>query len=337
MKDRVFKAYKQFEVWAKLQFGIPVFKTLRSNWGGEYLGKTFNEYLQTQGTMCQLTTHDTLEYNEISEQLNRTLLERTCALLHASKLLKNLWGEAINHVIWLKNRIPTHALSDGKMSYKLLYHKKPDLRNVQEWGSMVWVHTLSGSKLDWRAKEGRWIGLKDESNGNQIYWPDKHLVTVKHSIRFANDNIPSSSILITQPIQGEKPLKNPMNQQNNLKNEQTTKEKELTDNEQLETPVQTQTNVQVPLELIATSRSHWIKRPTRYVKDIQSGIGTADNRPEKPNLPAGIQISEPILDIEGEKEDDSQLEHAMAAAISEIKAINPQSLKEAMRRPDHPK
>ena len=68
--------------------------------------------------------------------------------------------------------------------------------------------------------------------------------------------IPSLLISITQLIQGEKPLENPMNQQNDLKNEQTTKEKELTDDEQLETPVQTQTNIQVPLKLIATSRSH---------------------------------------------------------------------------------
>ena len=83
------------------------------------------------------------------------LLKRTHALLHVSMLLKNLWGEAINHVIWLKNRDPTCTLSDERMLYKLLYNKKPDLRNVKEWRSTVWVHTLSGSKLDWRVREGR--------------------------------------------------------------------------------------------------------------------------------------------------------------------------------------
>ena len=39
----------------------------------------------------------------------------------------------------------------------------------------------------------------------------------------------------------------------------------------------------------------------------------------------------------GEKEDNGQLEHAMVAVISEIKVIDPQSLEEAMRRPDYPK
>ena len=50
-----------------------------------------------------------------------------------------------------------------------------------------------------------------------------------------------------------------------------------------------------------------------------------------------MQTYKPTLEIEGETEDNSQLEHAMAAAISEIEAINPQSLEEAMQRPDWPK
>src|SRR5271168_3388864 len=75
--------------------------------GGEYLGKEFSQYLSSQGTERKLTVHDTPQYNGVSERLNRTLLERTRALLHSSELPKNLLGEAINHVVWLKNRTTT--------------------------------------------------------------------------------------------------------------------------------------------------------------------------------------------------------------------------------------
>ena len=92
--------------------------------------------------------HNTPEYNGISERLNRMLLEQMRALLHLSKLPKNLWGEAINHDIWLKNRTPTQALPDGKTQYEMLYGKKPNLRNLHEWGNQVWIHTLEGTKLD---------------------------------------------------------------------------------------------------------------------------------------------------------------------------------------------
>jgi Reverse transcriptase (RNA-dependent DNA polymerase) len=77
--------------------------------------------------------------------------------------------------------------------------------------------------------------------------------------------------------------------------------------------------------------------PTRYIKDIQSGVGTADGRPGKLNLPPGIQIPNPTTQVEEETEDAGQIKHAMAAAISEIEAFDPQSLEEARQRPDWPK
>ena len=69
-KDEVFGAYKSFEAWAKLHFGIRTFKILRSDRGGEYLGKKFSQYLSSQGTQHRLTIHDTPEYNGVSERLN---------------------------------------------------------------------------------------------------------------------------------------------------------------------------------------------------------------------------------------------------------------------------
>ena len=69
-KDKAFKAYKNFESWAKLHHGIPAIKTLHSDRGGEYLGMEFSKHLVSQGTTRKLTTHDTPEYNEVSEHLN---------------------------------------------------------------------------------------------------------------------------------------------------------------------------------------------------------------------------------------------------------------------------
>ena len=92
----------------------------------------------------------------------------------------------------------------------------------------------------------------------------------------------------------------------------------------------------IPDEL-TTSRSCRTRKPTRYVKEIQSGIGTADGRPGKSNLPPRMQTFKLTLEIEGETEDNSQLEHAIATAISEIEVIDPQSLEEVMQRPDWPK
>ena len=138
-------------------------------------------------------------------------MEQIHALLHSSKLPKNLWGEAINHTVWLKNRTITRALPDGKTPYERLYNKKPYMRSLHEWGSQVWVHTLEGTKLDGQSKIGKWISFEEASNGHRIYWPNKRSVTVE-CIKFVNDDVIVSSNPGAKPIQGEK---EPRNLQNN--------------------------------------------------------------------------------------------------------------------------
>ena len=68
-------------------------------------------------------------------------------MLYSSKLPENLWGEAITHAVWVKNRTITHGLPKGKMPYKMLYEKKPSMSGLYEWGNKVWIHTPGGSKL----------------------------------------------------------------------------------------------------------------------------------------------------------------------------------------------
>ena len=122
-KDEVFKAYTDFEAWAKTQFRVNSFQRLRTDCRGEYLSNKFNDYLAANGTKWLLTTHDTSEYNGISQRLNRVLLERTRAFLHSSGLPKFLWGEAVKHAIWLKNRMPTRALPISKTPFNALWQE----------------------------------------------------------------------------------------------------------------------------------------------------------------------------------------------------------------------
>src|SRR6266702_2233088 len=134
-KDETFGAYKAFMAWAKTQHGAHI-KRLRSDRGGEFTGRDFTSFLQEEGTERCLTTHDTPQHNGVAESLNRQLLERVRAMLYQADLPKNLWAEAINFAVWLKNRTSTKAL--GNITpYERLYGQKPNLSNVPEWGQHV--------------------------------------------------------------------------------------------------------------------------------------------------------------------------------------------------------
>ena len=67
-------------------------------------------------------------------------------ILHASGLPKNLWGEALVCVVWVKNRSASQSL-DRTTLYEMLYGKKPDLGNLLTWGVKHWILDQTRLKL----------------------------------------------------------------------------------------------------------------------------------------------------------------------------------------------
>ena len=119
------------EAWCDTQLGAKI-KVLHSDHGGEYEGQEFILYLNSRGTERKRTVHDTPQHNGVTECRNRVIVERVRALLHASGLLKSLWGEAACHVVWLLNWTSMKAV-EGNTPYEAAFGKKPDLSKVCEW------------------------------------------------------------------------------------------------------------------------------------------------------------------------------------------------------------
>jgi transposase InsO family protein len=191
-KDEALEAYKSFEAWAITQGHCTAIKVLRSDRGGEYLSGAFDQHLKKAGIVRKLTTHDTPQLNGVAERLNRTLLERIRALTHASGLPKSLWGEALRHAAWLKNRTAMRAL-DGKTPFEALYGRPPDLSTLRIWGSQVWVHSPGKSKLNMRAREARWLGHDVDAKAHRVFWTSTGTVAVERNIYFGT----------SAPLEGE--------------------------------------------------------------------------------------------------------------------------------------
>jgi hypothetical protein len=181
-KSVVFGCYKQYEAWVEKQHSAKI-KHLQTDHGGEYLSDAFTSHLKLKGTVRSLTVHDMPEENGVSERLNRTLLEHARAMHLTAELPKFLWTKSVQHAIWLKNRTSTHAL-DGRTPYMLVHDAKPDLTDLPEWGTRVFVLKESNGKLESKADEGKWVGYSDESKGHRVYWPGKRRVTVERNITF---------------------------------------------------------------------------------------------------------------------------------------------------------
>jgi hypothetical protein len=101
-KSKTFGAYKTFEAWTNIQLNTKI-KVLHSDCGGKYMSEEFTKHLAEHSTEQKLTIHNTPKENGVAEVLNRVVTECMRAILHASSHPKFLWGEAVWHMIWLKN------------------------------------------------------------------------------------------------------------------------------------------------------------------------------------------------------------------------------------------
>ncbi|KIK14931.1 hypothetical protein PISMIDRAFT_16919 [Pisolithus microcarpus 441] len=306
MKSETFASYKAYKAWLQTQFSAKI-KCLRSDRGGEYLSAEFTKHLKSAGTECRVTVHDTPEHNGVAERLNRTLIEWVCALIHASGLPKNLWGEAIMHATWLKNRSSTRCLGT-KTPYKMLYHKPPNLTKIPVWGCHVKVHDNTGSKLDMRARDGYWVGFDPESDGHRIYWPDTRSIGIKRSVTFERREQLSGS---TAAVFWNLGIHN------------------------FETP---------PPQPRRSNRQHF---ESDYLRHLREGEGTQDGRitldymkqlrenDSRTNSPNSRDNATLAFEEElAEDGNDSDLVYAMVARTSEAEGLDPSTVHEAKSRSD---
>jgi hypothetical protein len=284
-KDEVPETYKQYEAWAKTQLDAAI-KILHSDRGGEYLGKGFILHLKSKGTEQKLTVHDTPQHNGVAERRNRTIVERICALLHAGGLPRSLWGEAARHVVWLMNRTPTKAVH-GKTPYEAAFGKKPDLSEVREWGEKVWVRIEGGDKLGGRVKEGRWMGVSEDSKGVRVYWPDKRTVSTERNVYYDKTSM-SVSRLEGEEWDGfveTKPdIPSSINQTPSLPDNPTAVESPPDNPKPIETtPEAEESQSEVESLEIRPKRT---REPTQRVRDLLSGQAVTSNLPRGPKIAA---------------------------------------------------
>jgi hypothetical protein len=340
-KSDAFDTYKQFEAWCSTQHSAQV-KTLHSDRGGEYLGKAFTMHLQAAGTKQKLTVHDTPQHNGVTERLNCTLMEKVRAMLHDSGLQRTLWGEAVKHAVWLKNRTPTKAL-DGGTPLEATTGKKPNLSRTRPWGSKVWVCTENGDKLRGRVEEGQWVGIDEASeNRCRVFWPGGCRITVERNIYWNATDIASF------PREGEEDLipnamittqiDSPPTQTSIATSSKTSPAP------QAPRPQPPSKNPTLPNSPVLDMVAKRIRKPSQRVLDILNGPGTLPKGIQLPStLPQVVIENDVALEVEHaaeklmallEDNDPAELALSLVQFTADAEALEPTSLAEAKRRPD---
>jgi hypothetical protein len=118
----------------------------------------------------------------------RTLLDYARAVLMQHQLPRFLWQEAVAHVNFIKNQLPTQATK--KNPHKLFFGTKAKIARLEEFRSELWVLDQSGQtrKLDAKSHKYRFMGYGDNSRAFRYYKSNTQQVLLTRNAIFVPPN-----------------------------------------------------------------------------------------------------------------------------------------------------
>jgi transposase InsO family protein len=193
-KDEVLRTFQEFKTMAEKQTG-KVIKLLRSDNGGEYVSRAFDNYLKSQGIRHHTTVPYTPEQNGVAERANRTILERVRSMSHHQGLSKEYWAEAASTAVYLINRSPTKALVDMTPE-EAWTGTKPSLSHIRTFGCKAYAHVpkQKRTKLDQKATECIFVGYPEGTKGYKLFNPTTKTFLTSRDVIFDEENLQQSQV-----------------------------------------------------------------------------------------------------------------------------------------------
>ena len=142
-KSEVLDKFKEFEAIVTNNCDQKI-GTLRTDNGGEYVSKEFENYLMSKGIHHELTTPYTPQQNGVAERMNRSLMESARAMLFHACLPNTYWAEAVATAAYTRNRLHTSAVKDQMTPYERWHNRKPDLKHMRVFD--VWPTVMCQMK-----------------------------------------------------------------------------------------------------------------------------------------------------------------------------------------------
>jgi transposase InsO family protein len=187
--ETVLEKFKEYQAWSERTTGSPL-KALRTDNGGEYTSKEFEDYLKSQGIQHQTTVPDTPQQNGAAERLNRTLEERTRAMLHGANLTYKLWAEIWNTANYLRNVGPI-SKQNKQTPLELFCGRKPYIEHLRAVGCIAYAHINDRKrwKLSPKAQKLVMIGYSATSRAYRLWNPSDDSILEATDVNFEESRL----------------------------------------------------------------------------------------------------------------------------------------------------
>lgn len=247
-------------------------KCLRSDNGGEFTSKFFQQYCDENGIKRQFSTTRTPQQNGVAERKNRTMQEMGRTMLKDSKLDEKFWVQAIDTTFFIINIIILRN-NCNKTPYELCKGKPTNVKYFRIFRSKCYIKREDQKlcKFESRVDEGIFVGYSCKIKAYKCYnLRQKQIVESinvtfdKESVLTNNDEDLESLKLETEAEKGIEKI---------LEQEATVNQEELNNNQQ---------DIQEQQQEVPPKRTkEWIQKnhpSNQIIGDINEGIGTRKGR-----------------------------------------------------------
>jgi hypothetical protein len=157
------------------------------------------EQLDKDGTKIRIRAPYDPNGNAISERAIRTITEMARTLLQHSGLPQNRWEEAIEHAVWIRNRVLNKRLSD-KTPYEAYFKIKPDIRHLHPFGCLA--HALIPKELRTRTFQTHthrcaFMGYSNRHDAFLLYDTDSRKTIISRDVLFFDEFFPLNNHPLT--------------------------------------------------------------------------------------------------------------------------------------------
>ena len=205
-KSEVFHHFQTYKAMMENQTGKKI-KRFRSDNGGEYVSRNFDNFLANAGIRHETTAPYTPEQNGVAERLNRTLGNITRSLLTEGKCPQAMWGNALLHATYLNNRLPSKSLH-MKSPFQQFLKRNPDISKVRVFGCRAWAHIPAENryKYEVRAVPAIYLGVTNGSKAFKLLDPATQTILNSYHATFNEKLFPFTDVATEEaPSLSDKP------------------------------------------------------------------------------------------------------------------------------------
>jgi hypothetical protein len=164
-------------------------KCLRSDNGGEYCSKEFDDYCSYHGIRRENIVPRTPQENGVSERMNRTIMECARSMrLHAGLPLQ-FWVDVVDTIVYLIKRGTSSSL-DSRIPEEEWTGKKVNCSFLKTFGCEAFVHIdkENRTKLEAKSKKCTFIGYGVNDFGYCLWDYENNKIIRSRDVIF-NENV----------------------------------------------------------------------------------------------------------------------------------------------------